>query len=361
MILADAVADGLIPVNPAERGRGRGRRLAGDRGPERTITDPLGALLIAERAALLSGRDAEFVAVILMMFTGMRWGEVVGLETEYVRPRSIRVEWQLYELGSGEFVRGPPKDGSRRTIDTPAWLSELLAEHISSTPAVACRCHGRRYVFFGRAQETTRLAARPTVAEVAVRAGMSRGTVSHVLNHPERVSAETRTRVEAAMAAPRIVAGAHRTVAHWRRSGFASWVLTPAASGWYPGRQPLSQHPVPVSGTPWAGTPVRGRNATQRADACWIPIARGLTPQGLRHSHRTMLAELGVPGVLANERLGHLDRSMAARYTHVTHTMRDSLRAALTARWEESLAARRQLSPRSAVGALERQLSMRAT
>src|SRR5690606_8393466 len=85
LILADAVDEGLIPFNPATKRRGRGRRAGRStlRGPEKTITTALGALLIAERAALLSGRDDEFVAVMLMAYTGMRWGELVGLETEY--------------------------------------------------------------------------------------------------------------------------------------------------------------------------------------------------------------------------------------------------------------------------------------
>ncbi|HEY9415461.1 MAG TPA: hypothetical protein VIQ30_11930, partial [Pseudonocardia sp.] len=81
-------------------------------------------LLIAERAALLSGRDDEFVAIVLKAFTGIRWGELVGLETEYVRPGSVRVEWQLYELDNGVFHRCPPKDASHRTIDVPDWLGQ---------------------------------------------------------------------------------------------------------------------------------------------------------------------------------------------------------------------------------------------
>ena len=44
--------------------------------PERTITTALG---------------------VLLAFTGMRWGEVVGRETRYVRADNIRVEWQSYE------------------------------------------------------------------------------------------------------------------------------------------------------------------------------------------------------------------------------------------------------------------------
>ncbi len=119
LILEDAVDEGLIASNPAAKRRGRGKRAgrSRDRGPEKVITDPLGLLLIAERASLLSGRDDEFVAVILKGYTGMRWGEIVGLETEFARPGAVRVEHQLYELDSGELIRCPPKDDSYRTID----------------------------------------------------------------------------------------------------------------------------------------------------------------------------------------------------------------------------------------------------
>ena len=88
LVLGDAVEEGLREANPATRRRGRGRRAGRShgRGPEKAVTSALGVLLIAERAALLSGRDDEFVAIVLMGFTGMRWGEVVGLETQYVRP-----------------------------------------------------------------------------------------------------------------------------------------------------------------------------------------------------------------------------------------------------------------------------------
>lgn len=50
-----------------------------------------------------------------MGYTGMRWGEIVGLEAGFVRPNSIRVAWQLYELDTGELHRCPPKDDSYRT------------------------------------------------------------------------------------------------------------------------------------------------------------------------------------------------------------------------------------------------------
>jgi hypothetical protein len=59
LILADAVEEGLILVNPAAKRRGRGKRVGRSqhRAAEKAITTALGILLIAERAALLSGRD----------------------------------------------------------------------------------------------------------------------------------------------------------------------------------------------------------------------------------------------------------------------------------------------------------------
>lgn len=72
-----------------------------------------------------------------------------------------------------------------------------------------------------------------------------------------------------------------------RRSGFATWLFRPAATGWYPEKAPQPARPVPVLAEPWPGVPVRGCGAHGRADACWVPIAPKLTPHGLRHSHRT--------------------------------------------------------------------------
>jgi hypothetical protein len=39
--------------------------------------------------------------------------------------------------------------------------------------------------------------------------------------------------------------------------------------------------------------------------ACWLPVKFGLTPHGLRHSHKTWMAEDGTPEILAEQRLGH--------------------------------------------------------
>ncbi|MFD0851394.1 hypothetical protein ACFQ07_04150, partial [Actinomadura adrarensis] len=66
---------------------------------------------LAERCALLSRRDDDFVMVVLTAYAGMRWGEVLGLERPACRLDRIQIDWQLREL------RG--KDDSYRHVDLP--------------------------------------------------------------------------------------------------------------------------------------------------------------------------------------------------------------------------------------------------
>jgi integrase len=117
-ILGDAASTRppLIPYNPALRPRNRGRRTGRrlERSPQRAWATPIQALLLAERAALITGRDEEFTMILTIAYTGLRWGETIGLEREYVKPGELHVEWQLRELGS-RFHHIPPKDDSYRT------------------------------------------------------------------------------------------------------------------------------------------------------------------------------------------------------------------------------------------------------
>jgi hypothetical protein len=153
----------LIPYNPALRRRNRGRRTGRrlQRAPQRTWATPLQVLLIAERAALLTGRDEDFTMIVTIGYTGLRWSEVIGLEHQYARPQEIHVEWQLREL-KGRFYRTPPKDDSYRSphwdpnlpVDLPPFLTELLAAQAKENPRQPCSCasqHGGsgRYVFLG--------------------------------------------------------------------------------------------------------------------------------------------------------------------------------------------------------------------
>jgi hypothetical protein len=335
-ILGDAAAakPPLIPYNPALRPRNRGRRTGRrlERAPQRAWATPLQALLLAERAALLSGRDDEFTMIVTIGYTGLRWGEIIGLEHEYAREAELHVEWQIHEARSG-FHRLPPKDDSYRSpawepclpVDLPPFLASLIARQAQATASRQCSCarqHGGsgRYLFLG----------------------------------PDG--------------------------GHYRRSNYARRVFRPACDGRY---QPGPTRPpwlVIADATIWPGVPVawwlavapdaepgaaysppRGHGVRvippDTPLACWLPIQRGLTPHGLRHGHKTWMAEDGIPEILAEQRLGHQVPGMRGLYAHASLRMREQLNDALQARWEDSLRDRTALHPRSPVPLLDELLA----
>jgi hypothetical protein len=144
-ILGDAVANRppLLAYNPALRPRNRGRRTGRrlEQAPQRAWATPQQTLLLAERAALLSGRDEDFTLIITIGYTGLRWGEAIGLERDLARPTEIYVEWQLREL-NGKFHRIPSKDDSYRSprwepglpVDLPPFLAGLLNRQLREHP-----------------------------------------------------------------------------------------------------------------------------------------------------------------------------------------------------------------------------------
>ena len=60
-----------------------------------------------------------------------------------------------------------------------------------------------------------------------------------------------------------------------------------------------------------------------------------------------------MPPKLMDERMGHEDGSVQARYSHVTPAMRARLVESLTELWEAALDARRGISGGSSVGVLD--------
>lgn len=278
---------------------------------------------------------------------------------QFVRPDVVRVEWQLYELDTGALVRCPPKDDSYRTIAVPPVLAAMLREQIGRSRPKACACHGFTYAFSGhREANGAAPAPGPKLVDVARLAGVSTGTVSNVLNQRSIVTDVTWAAVGSAIAELGYVRGARsgELASHWRRSGFATWLFKPAATGWHPASAPALPRPVPLLGEPWPGIPLRGRDASGRATACWAPIAPGLTPHGLRHSYKTLMVQLGTPPVVMDEHMGHEDGSIGARYSHVTKEMVRRLLEGLTEVWEDALVERRRMAPGSPVAVLDRML-----
>ncbi|GAA1773862.1 hypothetical protein [Streptomonospora arabica] len=71
----------------------------------------------------------------------------------------------------------------------------------------------------------------------------------------------------------------------------------------------------------------------------WLrsPILPGFTFNEGRHTHRTWLADDGIPEVGRAARLGHRMPGMADVYEHVTPETKSRILQVLTRRWEESL------------------------
>ena len=372
-ILGDAATarPPLIPFNPAVRPRNRGRRTGRrlDRSPQRAWATPLEVLLVAERAALLAGRDDEFTMLVTIGYTGMRWGETIGLERDLLLPTLINVEWQLREIG-GHFHRLPPKDDSYRStryepllpVDLPAFLAELLTAQAGKCPGQRCSCAAGhdgtgQYVFLGpdgghhRNSNYARRGFRPACD----------GRYPPANRKPGRLVVVDTTA--------------------WPGIPVASW---PSAVPGKPFDPPSGRGTARLIGTgnsgrcPSCGYAVRLRldgtiiahkNAADRcpgsgeppADdvplACWLPVKDGLTPHGLRHSHKTWMAEDGIPEILAEQRLGHQVPGMRGLYAHATQRMREDLTAALQARWEESLQERAAIDPHSPVQLLDNLLA----
>ena len=80
------------------------------------------------------------------------------------------------------------------------------------------------------------------------------------------------------------------------------------------------------------GTPTRSALGATAPDAL-PPLCAGLRFHDLRHTHRTILAELGVPEALRDERLGHRPPGMRRVYEHATPGMRKEMIDGLELMW----------------------------
>jgi integrase len=325
-----------IPFNPAMRPRNRGKRTGRrlTRSPQRGWVTPLEALLIGERAALLSGVDDDFVLVETLAYTGMRWGEVVGLEREFVKRSLINVEWQLRELV--QFHRLPPKDDSYRSenwdtvpLDLPPFLADLLARQLAGRSQQRCSCvakHGGSglYVFSSPRGGHYR---RSRYAQLIFRPACD-GRYPSADGQPGRlvvVDASASWPGTPVAKWPAALPGQPYTVPTGR--GIARLVSTKdtgrccsACNRSVPLRQDghVIVHKVGID--PCVGS--RELPATDAPLACWLPLKRKITPHGLRHSLKTWMAEDGIPEVLAEQRLGHEVPGIRGLYVHVSDRMR---------------------------------------
>jgi integrase len=82
--------------------------------------------------------DRYRLLVVLSGFTGLRIGELLGLERRHVNPlhRTLRVEQQQQELNSGKLLIGSPKTPAGvRTLGLPAFLMPEIETHMANWSA----------------------------------------------------------------------------------------------------------------------------------------------------------------------------------------------------------------------------------
>jgi integrase len=327
-MLADAVHAHKIDWNPAERRKGRrGKRVQakGRRAPthaaakKSNVITPVQAICFAERCALLTGDDIDFVMNIFAPWTGVRWGELMAVEGWDGKDSPLQLpaegiatyalDWQLREIG-GKVEKAPPKDGSYRTLDIPPFLADLLRWAVKNQrPACACPASNDHPICKGDDE-----------------------TEAHYL-----------------FLGPR---GGHP-----RRSNYADRIITPAAEGLHPQRKGAPRRPVYITAEPWPGIPIRKGNrknkAADIAEGTWPNLLGKFKPHDDRHSHSTWLDDSNVSKVLQMERRGHAVPGMDGIYVHPTPEMRQQLCDYLQQLWEQGIAERYKLAPRSAVPLLD--------
>lgn len=121
--------------------------IAHDRSSANLIT-PLQALCLAERTALLTGCDVDFVLNITGPLDGVRWGDLIafGASEDDDSPLQLRddgistyaIDWQLREIG-GVVWKSALKEGSYRVLDLPPFLAELL-RWVRDNRRETCNC-----------------------------------------------------------------------------------------------------------------------------------------------------------------------------------------------------------------------------
>jgi integrase len=101
----------------------------------------------------------------------------------------------------------------------------------------------------------------------------------------------------------------------------------------------VNRHQEPIRHTDWLYTwHAACEGNTGRAGGAAGALCPGARFHDLRHTHTTMLAELGVPETLRDDRLGHHQPGVRSIYTHTTPAMRAAMIAELEARWTQVVA-----------------------
>jgi integrase len=103
-------------------------------------------LTITEVYALADKMPGRYRALVLLgTFTGLRWGELVGLKRRNVdlEACTVRVESIVVELGSGRMLKdqAPKSEAGRRTVAFPAELKPMMEAHLADFVGAESTAH----------------------------------------------------------------------------------------------------------------------------------------------------------------------------------------------------------------------------
>jgi integrase len=279
LLCDDAAADRLIQASPVRAATRRRGRIAAA-----SAKPPrTGVVVDLETVQQLRQRliAADYLMILVAAFTGMRWGELIGMRRQFLHLTPATDD----EEASGFYVIDP--------------LVGAVHEDKRGR-----RTYGPPKGYKGRTVELP-----PFLVELLL---------AHLKRMPRRGSIphdpSKSTQADADLLFP------NRAGAPWARNNWHP-IWRRACDGYEAraGRQ--------------------GQSALLEAPA----VCEGLVVHDLRHTHKTWLAEDGIPPVARDERLGHSpDRRDAERggmdevYLHATPKMRARLLEVLQARWESA-------------------------
>jgi integrase len=188
-ILADALSDNLIARNPA----------LGIKLPHIPRGRPI--YLTHQQLAELAAASGEYEGLVLLLaYTGLRWGEAIGLrvrDLDMLRQRAT-VSENAVQVGAEIFV-GTPKAHKQRTVPLPEFLLPYLARQCEGKDRDDLLFPGDRHGYLRRPHpvsgwfvkavaasgvpHTTPHDLRHTAASLAVSAGANVKAVQKMLGH----------------------------------------------------------------------------------------------------------------------------------------------------------------------------------
>jgi integrase len=126
-IMRNAEVDGLISRSPC----------IGVELPAETSHEEMRFLSVKQVAALAEAHEGRYQgAIFTAAYTGLRAGELWALTLPRLNllRRTVEVVESLSEI-RGALVMGPTKTRTRRTVTLPAFLVEMIGEHIARYPS----------------------------------------------------------------------------------------------------------------------------------------------------------------------------------------------------------------------------------